>query len=310
VGGFLEPIHFDPLSYGIPPNTLSSVEPMQLLMLEVVRQTLADAGYDRRPFARERTGVVIGAGGGMADLGLAYGTRCMVEQYLHQVPGLEPEVRQRVLDGLHETLPVMTEDSFPGILANVTAGRVASRFDLGGPNYTVDAACASSLAALEAGVKELRHGSSDLVLVGGVDTQQSPFSFLVFSKTHALSPTGRCRPFDAKSDGIAIGEGVASVLLKRLDDAVRDGDRIYAMLRGIAGGSDGRDKSLTAPSVKGQRRAMQRAYEGLEFTPSAIGLVEAHGTGTVVGDRTELQSMHGVFTDVGAAPQSCALGFG
>ncbi|HEX8237522.1 MAG TPA: SDR family NAD(P)-dependent oxidoreductase [Abditibacteriaceae bacterium] len=307
-GGFIDPIHFDPLSYGIIPNTLASVEPMQLLMLEVVRQALQDSGYDRRPFTRERTGVIIGAGGGMADLGLAYGARCMIEQYLHEIPDLDEATRQRVLDGLHQILPEMTEDSFPGILVNVAAGRVASRFDLGGPNYTLDAACASSLAAVEAGVKELRHGTSDLVVVGGVDTQQSPFSFLVFSKTHALSPTGRCRPFDAKSDGIAIGEGVAAILLKRLDDAVRDGDKVYAVLRGIAGGSDGRDKSLTAPSINGQRRAMQRAYEGLEFTPSSVGLAEAHGTGTVVGDRTELESMRRVFVEAGAAPQNCALG--
>jgi acyl transferase domain-containing protein/NAD(P)-dependent dehydrogenase (short-subunit alcohol dehydrogenase family)/acyl carrier protein len=307
-GGFLDPIPFDPLQYGIPPASLWSIEPMQLLMLEVARRAIADAGYDRRAFDRERAGVVIGTGGGPGDLALAYQVRSMVEHYLDRLPGIEPAVRDQVTGAFRRSLPELTEDSFPGVLPNVAAGRVANRFNLGGPNLTVDAACASSLAALDVAVKELRYGACDLVLAGGVDTQMSPFSFLMFSKTHALSPTGRCRPFDAKADGITISEGVAAVVLKRLDDAVRDGDRIYAVLRGVGGASDGRDKSLTAPSTSGQQRALARAYASAGITPATVGLVEAHGTGTVVGDRTELQTLRAVYESAGAAAQSTALG--
>jgi len=205
-------------------------------------------------------------------------------------------------------VPHLNEDSFPGILGNVAAGRIANRLDLGGPNFTVDAACAASLAALDCGIRGLRDGTSDMVVLGGLEGQQSAFGFLLFSKTRALSPRGRCRPFDAEADGTTISEGAAAVILKRLDDAVRDGDRIYAVVRSVGSSSDGRDKSLTAPSVRGQRRALDRAYAQLDFGPDAVGLVEAHGTGTVVGDRAEFETLGGVFEGTDARPQSCALG--
>ncbi|HBY46338.1 MAG TPA: hypothetical protein DEG70_08805, partial [Chloroflexi bacterium] len=123
-------------------------------------------------------------------------------------------------------LPEWTEDSFPGLLMNVASGRIANRFDFGGANFTVDAACASSLAAVYLAIRDLQTGNSDMAIVGGVDAIQNPFSYLCFSKTQALSPTGRCRPFDADADGIAISEGFAALVLKRLSDAERDGDRV------------------------------------------------------------------------------------
>ena len=148
-------------------------------------------------------------------------------------------------------MPEWTEDSFPGFLLNVAAGRVANRFDLGGANYTVDAACGSSLAAASLAVRELETGAADMVILGGVDTVQNPFTYLAFSKTQAFSPRGRCRPFDAAADGIVISEGVAVVVLKRLADAERDGDRIYAVIKGVGASSDGRARGLTAPVRRG-----------------------------------------------------------
>jgi acyl transferase domain-containing protein/NAD(P)H-dependent flavin oxidoreductase YrpB (nitropropane dioxygenase family)/NAD(P)-dependent dehydrogenase (short-subunit alcohol dehydrogenase family) len=308
-GGFLAPVPFDPLRYGIPPTSIPSIEPIQLLVLEIAQRALEHAGYHRRPFPRERTAVIIGAGGGACDLGLQYQTRAMAEHYLGLVPGLDPHVRQQALQGLQSILPTLTEDSFPGTLCNVAAGRVANRFDLAGPNYAVDAACASSLAALDMAVMELRQRTSDMVFLGGGDAQMNISSFLMFSKTHALSPRGRCRPFDASADGIAISEGLAGIILKRLDDALRDGDRIYAILRSVGSASDGRDKSLTAPSLQGQKRTLERAYQGAGFAScGTVGLLEAHGTGTVVGDRTELEALCEVFLAQGARAQSCALG--
>jgi acyl transferase domain-containing protein/NAD(P)H-dependent flavin oxidoreductase YrpB (nitropropane dioxygenase family) len=296
-GGFLDDVSFDPLSYGLPPKALASIEPLQLLTLEVVRAALADAGYTERPFARDQTSVIIGVGGGVADLGHRYALRSGLPMVLDEVP---PEILGQ--------LPEWTEDSFPGILLNVAAGRVANRFDLGGVNYTVDAACASSLAAVHLGIRELEAKSSDVAIVGAVDTVQNPFGYLCFSKTHALSPTGRCRPFDASADGIAISEGVAIVVLKRLADAERDGDRIYAVVRSVAGSSDGRAKGLTAPRPEGQALALERAYSLAGFSPATVGLIEAHGTGTVAGDRAEVETLKRVFEAAGASRGGCAIG--
>ena len=181
-------------------------------------------------------------------------------------------------------------------------------FDLGGVNYTVDAACASSLAAVYLAVQELDRRTSDMVIVGGVDTVQSPFGFQCFATAQALSPRGRCRTFDSAADGIAISEGVAMLVLKRLDDAERDGDRIYAVIKGIAGSSDGRGRSLTAPRPEGQRLALERAYAQSGVSPASIGLIEAHGTGTVVGDAAEVAALSEMFQEAGAAPASCAIG--
>ena len=279
-GGFLEDIAFDPLLYGIPPSALPSIEPLQLLTLEVVRAALDDAGYAHRPFPRQRTSVIIGAGGGVADLGNRYAIRSSLPMFLEDV---SPDVLSQ--------LPEWTEDSFAGILLNVAAGRVANRFDLGGVNYTVDAACASSLAAVYLASRELESGTSDMVIVGGADTVQNPFAYLCFSKTRALSPRGQCRTFDESADGIVISEGVAVLVLKRLADAERDGDRIYAVVKAVAGSSDGRAKGLTAPRPEGQVLALERAYAKAGFSPATVGLIEAHGTGTVAGDEAEVETL-------------------
>ncbi|GAA2829245.1 SDR family oxidoreductase [Kitasatospora sp. CM 4170] len=301
-GGFLPRIPFDPLAYGIPPSALGSIEPVQLLALEAARRALVDAGYDSgvgdggRAFDRSRAGVVFGAEAG-SDLSNAGVLGAVLPSYLGRVP--EPIARQ---------LPVLTEDSFPGMLANVISGRIANRLDLGGGNFTVDAACASSLAALDVACRELVTGTTDLALCGGADLHNGINDYLLFASVHALSPTGRSRPFDASADGIALGEGVGCVVLKRLADAERDGDRVYAVIQGIGSASDGRSLGLTAPRPEGQRAALERAYRTAGIGPEQVGLVEAHGTGTVVGDRTELATLEAVFTEAGAAPGSCVLG--
>ena len=135
---------------------------------------------------------------------------------------------------------------------------------------------------MDLAVKELSTGSSDMVLCGGADLHNSINDYLLFASVHALSPTGRCHTFDAKADGITLGEGVACVVLKRLEDAQRDGDRVYAVVKGVAGSSDGKSLGLTAPRKDGQKRALERAYLRSGVSPAEVGLVEAHGTGTVV----------------------------
>lgn len=298
-GGFIDDVPFDPLNYGIPPNALSSIEPLQLLTLEVARRALDHAGYKNRPFPRERASVILGVGGGGADLAQRYGARVAMTA-ASSASDSDSDTPQE--------LPKWTEDSFPGMLSNVAAGRVANRFDFGGVNYTVDAACASSLAAVYHAVNELEAGTSDLVIAGGSDTVQSPFAYVCFSKTHAFSFQGRCRTFDESADGIAISEGVAAVVLKRLSDAQRDGDHIYAVIKGIAGSSDGRDKSLTAPRVEGQLLALKRAYTKAGVSPSSVKLIEAHGTGTVAGDQAEIEALRRLFESSGVPTESCAVG--
>ncbi|MGM1064039.1 SDR family NAD(P)-dependent oxidoreductase [Saccharothrix sp. Mg75] len=295
-GGFLPRIPFDPLAYGIPPASLGAVEPVQLLALEVARRALEDAGYPHAATDHRRTSVVFGAESG-SDLSNATTLRTVLPSYTGSLP-----------PALDAQLPRLTEDSFPGMLANVIAGRVANRLDLGGANYTVDAACASSLTAVDVACKELVAGTSDLVVAGGADLHNGINDYLLFSSVHALSPSGRSATFDRSADGIALGEGVACVVLKRLDDALRDGDRVYAVVDGVGSASDGRALGLTAPRPEGQRAALERAYRMAGVSPARVGLVEAHGTGTVVGDRTELRTLTEVFTEAGAEPGSCALG--
>ncbi|WP_223165360.1 type I polyketide synthase [Lentzea indica] len=290
-GGFIPRTAFDPLAYGIPPASLTSIEPAQLLALEVSARALADAGYATRVFDRERTSVIFGAEAG-ADLANAYTIRTAL-------PALG-------IRGLDDHLPALTEDSFPGVLGNVIAGRVANRLDLGGANYTVDAACASSLAALDVACKELLGGTSDMVLCGAVDLHNSAHDYQMFASVKALSAKGRCATFDSAADGIALGEGVACVVLKRLADAERDGDRVYAVIKGIGASSDGRSLGLTAPRPEGQQRALRRAYASAGLPVTSVGMVEAHGTGTVVGDRTELASLTEMFS--GVEPGTCTIG--
>jgi 3-oxoacyl-(acyl-carrier-protein) synthase/NAD(P)H-dependent flavin oxidoreductase YrpB (nitropropane dioxygenase family) len=296
-GGFIGEVAFDPLLYGIPPQSLAAIEPAQLLSLEVARRALADAGYDEEhSFDREKVSVIFGAEAGM-ELSNAYAFRNSFGQYCGELPAQ--------LDAL---LPNLTEDSFPGVLANVIAGRIANRLGLGGVNYSVDAACASSLTAIDLAVKELRGGTSDMVLAGGADFHNSINDFLMFASVKALSPSGRSRPFDSQADGICLGEGTAVVVLKRLSDAERDGDRIYAVIDAVAGSSDGKGLGLTAPRKEGQKRALERAYRQAARLPAEIGLVEAHGTGTVVGDRTELRTLTEVYSAGGAVQGQTVLG--
>ncbi|HEY1064643.1 MAG TPA: SDR family NAD(P)-dependent oxidoreductase [Pirellulales bacterium] len=304
-GGFLDDVAFDPFTYGITPKSLSVIEPLQLFLLEATRRALGDAGYANRPFPRDRTAAILGIGGGGSPMSVNYGFRTCIP-LIDTVPGTHPA--GEILKQAEGLLPEWTEDSFPGILLNVAVGRVANRFDFGGSNYAIDAACGSSLAALQACVLELELGMSDVAVALAADTVQTPLAYMAFSKTHALSPRGRCAPFDAAADGIVLSEGIAAVVVKRLADAERDGDRIYAVIKGVGSSSDGKEKGLTAPNASGQLRALRRAYQHAGVDPTRVALVEAHGTGTVAGDSTEVRSLTEFLNEHKADRQITALG--
>jgi len=311
-GGFLDPVDFDPLAFGIPPSALDVTDTAQLLGMVVAQRALADAGYAgdaARPFDRERASVILGVTGTL-ELSIPLGARLGHPRWRRALreAGVPDAVADEVVERIGETYVEWQEGAFPGLLGNVVAGRVANRLDLHGTNCVVDAACASTLGALHMAALELWAGRADMVLTGGVDTFNDIFMYMCFSKTPALSPTGDARPFDRRADGTILGEGVGMVVLKRLEDARRDGDRVYAVLRGLGTSSDGRGHAIYAPSADGQQRALARAYEQAGITPDTIELVEAHGTGTSVGDATEVEALSRVFRGARADGSWCALG--
>ncbi|MEU0302626.1 SDR family NAD(P)-dependent oxidoreductase [Streptomyces sp. NPDC006175] len=307
-GAFLPEVDFDPMAYGVPPANLAATDTSQLLALMVADQVLADAGGPDG-VDRERTGVVLGAAA-LELLPHMYG-RTQRPLWLAGLreSGLGEAEAQAVCDRISARFEPWRESTFPGLLGNVVAGRIANRFDLHGVNHTTDAACASSLAALSTAVGELALGRADLVISGGVDTGNDIGMFLCFSKTPALSPSGDCRPFSASADGTMLGEAVVMYALKRLSDAERDGDRIHAVIRGIGTSSDGRSTAIYAPLPDGQARALRRAYEEAGYGPETVELVEAHGTGTKAGDTAELAALGEVFGASGRPDgQWCAIG--
>ena len=293
--GFVPPIDFDPAGFKLPPLMLQSISTAQLFALHVAKQAMADAGLlgaGAEKTDRDRIGVILG-GSGNGNTAFSLAVRQQVP-FLRQIllnSGLSAEVAEETIERLQGLSLEWNEDSFPGFLGNVACGRIASYFDLGGTSYMVDAACASSLAAIKAAIGELTDGSCDAVLTGGVNLENSIFSFLCFSKTPALSKSNRSRPFDKQSDGMMLGDGVGYLVLKRLADAERDGDRIYAVIRALGASSDGRAKSIFAPRSEGQVKALKRAYSQAGLTLADIQLIEAHGTGTESGDETEIKSL-------------------
>ncbi len=282
--------------------------------LTIAEQALADYGYPQRPIDTEHTAVILGTamGGDMhylSHLRIAYPEYARVLNGVDEFQKLPAGQRSAILQGwqagIAAVYPEISEDSMPGELANVVSGRVANLLNLRGPNFVTDAACASSFAAIQAAMDLLDRGVVDLALSGGVDHNMDVSAFVKFCKIGALSANGS-RPFGEGADGFVMGEGAAAFLLKRLEDAERDGDKIYAVIRGIGGSSDGKGKGITAPNPIGQRLAMERAWQEAGLDPGTASMVEAHGTSTKVGDVVEVESLAQVFQD--ASPNSIALG--
>ncbi|WP_224389755.1 type I polyketide synthase [Pseudonocardia sp. ICBG1293] len=309
-GAFLSPVPFDPLAFGIPPRAIEATDTSQLLAMVAAEQLLSSLGPDGLSSVdRERTSVILGTSS--LELLTTMGARIQRSVWLDAMreSGIGEAEAEAVCDRIAARYVPWQEATLPGLLSNVVAGRVAHRFDLHGSNYTTDAACASSLAAVSSAVNELAVGQADLVVTGGVDTLNDPVMYTCFSKTPALSPTGDCRPFADDADGMILGEGIVMFALRRLADAERDGDRIMAVIRGIGTASDGRGGAIYAPRAGGQARALRRAYESAGYGPETVELVEAHGTGTVAGDAAEFAALRTVFTESGRTGTGwCALG--
>ncbi|MFS8102435.1 polyketide synthase dehydratase domain-containing protein [Lentzea alba] len=300
-GGFVDDLaEFDPTRFGIMPSTVDGAEPDQLLALATAAEAIADAGGEQALPNRERVGVVVGRGGyltpGCARLDqkvrLADEVVSVVRDLFPNLAGADlATVRRAIRDRMGPEQP----ESSIGLVPNLAASRIANRFDLKGTAYTVDAACASGLVAVEHAVRELQEGRADAMLAGAVHVCHHPTLWSVFTQLRALSPSERIRPFDANADGTLLSEGVGMVVLKRLED-VGD-ERVYAVIRGIGTASDGRATSMMTPNPAGQLLAVQRAWAsaGLDPHQDGLGLIEAHGTATPAGDAAELATMINAF---------------
>ena len=293
-GGFIDDVAaIDPIALGVMPVAVDGAEPDQLLVLAVAARAIADAGGD---VPRDRAAVILGRGGylgaGVARLSQRVRTaQQLVTTLAELVPDLDAATLERIRAGFQARAGAVGPESAIGLVPNLAASRIANRLDLRGPAYTVDAACASALLAVDQACRELATGRCDVVLAGGVHVCHDVTFWSVFTQLGALSRAQQIRPFDRRADGILIGEGAGIVVLKRRADAERAGDRIYAVIRGAGVSSDGREATAMRPRLDGQLAALADGWRAAGCDPATVGLVEAHGTGTPVGDEVELHAL-------------------
>jgi acyl transferase domain-containing protein/acyl carrier protein len=318
IGGWVRDFPWDPIGWHLPlpPKVSDQMDDGQKWAVAAAREALFDAGWPNWNIDPERVAVVIGNAIG-GEKHYATNLRIQLPEFTRELTrsaafaALPSATRAAIIAEtsrtFHGLFPEITEDTMPGELSNILAGRIANLFNFRGASFTTDAACASGLAALSAAAQDLAEGQCDAAVAGGVDRNMGVAAFVKFCKIGALSATGT-RPFDAGADGFVMGEGAALFVLKRLADAERDGDRIYAVLLGIAGSSDGKGKGITAPNPAGQRLAVARAWANAGVDLASVSCVEAHGTSTRVGDAAELESLTSVFRPGDFAPASIALG--
>ncbi|HTS61082.1 MAG TPA: SDR family NAD(P)-dependent oxidoreductase [Candidatus Acidoferrales bacterium] len=318
IGGWVREFEWDPMKWRmpLPPRVVDAMDGTQKWAIACTREALEDYGYPGRPLNLERTAVILG--NAMAGERHYLTTmRVCFPEYARELSeitsfaALPEAVRRDIAGELQERmcklLPEITEDSMPGELSNCIAGRIANLFNCRGPNYVTDAACASAMAAISCASEGLIARDFDVAITGGTDRNMGASTFVKFCKIGALSATGS-RPFAEGADGFVMGEGAAIFVLKRLADAERDGDRIYAVIRGFGGSSDGRGKGITAPNPAGQKFAIERAWQNAGLAPSSATLMEAHGTSTRVGDVVEVGSLNQVLGSFQLPAGSVALG--
>src|SRR5450755_1238426 len=318
IGGWVREWKWEPAKWRlpIPPRVVDAMDEAQRWAIACTREALEDYGYPDRPLNTERTAVILGnAMAGEKHYFTAL--RIYFPEYASQLShsasfAALPEASRRDItrelhDRIAQWIPDITEDTMPGELSNCIAGRIANVFNLRGPNYVVDAACASAMAAMSAAAEGLVANDFDVAISGGIDRNMGASTYVKFSKIGALSASGT-RPYAEGADGFVMGEGAAIFVLKRLADAERDGDKIYAVLRGVGGASDGKGKGITAPNPVGQKLAIERAWQNAGLSPNTVTLIEGHGTSTAVGDVVEVQSMINVLGNSGLPSRSIALG--
>jgi acyl transferase domain-containing protein len=278
-GGFIADVdRFDPVLFGISPREAASIDPQQRLLLEVAWEAIQDSGRAPESQAGSRMGIFVGI------------TLADYERFSMEDPG-----------AIHA-------NTCTGSYRSVASGRISFLLDVRGPSLSVDTACSSSLVAIHEACQSLRAGESEFALAGGVNLHLLPEHYIGLARLGMLAPDGRCKPFDASADGFVPSEGCGLVALKRLTDAVTDGDRIYAVIRGSALNQDGRSTSLTAPSGLAQQDVVARALRQARVPPSCVSYVETHGTGTALGDPIEVEALAAVLGEPQEGMLPCVLG--
>jgi acyl transferase domain-containing protein len=313
-GGYLGALAtFDPTKHGIMPADVQSGDLDQFLALRAATAAVEDAGVDLASIRRDRVDVVLGHSTYFSpgninwfQIGVA------LEQTVEVVRGLNPDLSEHEVAQIRETLkhslPAMTPQTPSTLIPNIIASRIANRMDLAGRSYILDAACATSHVALENAVKDLLTDSCDYVLVGATQAAALVLEVMLFCALGAMSRQPELRPFDKDADGTMLGEGVGVLLLRRTKDAERDGNSIYAVIRGVGTASDGRAKAILAPRLEGQALAIGRAYKAAGVDPRTVELIEAHGTGIPLGDTTEIGALTEVFGPRQGRRPTCGVG--
>lgn len=307
----IDGFEFDWASRRIPYSTFKTADITHWLALEVAIEAIADAGYTSKNVPGERTAVILG--NSLTGEQTRSNTMRLRWPYIQRAFRAAAQSRGishgqiADIEAAFETyyksvFPPVNEDSLAGGLSNTIAGRICNFLNLHGGGYTVDGACSSSLLAVATAATGLVNGNLDLALAGGVDISLDPFELVGFAKTAALTMDDMT-VYDRRGSGFMPGEGCGFVILKRLDDATRDGDYIYALLHGWGISSDGGGTGLTAPNAKGQARALIRAYDLASYGIQSLHFLEGHGTGTTVGDRAELEAIALAMGNGGTAPE-------
>jgi acyl transferase domain-containing protein/NADP-dependent 3-hydroxy acid dehydrogenase YdfG/acyl carrier protein len=280
-GGFIDEVdRFDPLFFNLSHAEAEVMDPQQRLFLEEAWKAFEHAGYCSRSLNGSRCGLFVGAATG------EYGAVLKREN---------PELFHTAFAGM-------------GLTPSIMVARISYLLNLKGPSMALDTACSSSLVALHQACRSLEVGDCDLALAGGINLILEPDQLVTTSKLRMLSPTGRCRPFDHRADGIALSEGVAMVIVKRLDEALRDGDHIYGVIEATGINQDGKTNGITSPSATSQTELQRRVLERAGVNPEWIGLMEGHGTGTRLGDPVEVRGLNETFRAYTQKRGFCALG--
>ncbi|MEV6342311.1 aminotransferase class I/II-fold pyridoxal phosphate-dependent enzyme [Actinoplanes sp. NPDC051851] len=309
---FLDDVdQFAALHHRIPPRRAKAMDPQHRLLVDLAREAVQDAGWERREFDRAGTGVFVGLSS--ADYKDMTGARLIASMLADgslSANANDPELLSAIAEAAGSAIESPQSFSMAGSLLNMAPCTVSEILDLGGPSFAVDAACSSALVALHEAVNHLRAGSCTSALVGGVYVNLTPSALVGFSRVGALSPNGVCRPFDSRADGFVLGEGGSLALLRPLEDAVAAGDRIYAVLNGIGTANDGKGAGPMTPMAEGQENAMRAAYRDAGLFPGSIDFLEAHGTGTTVGDRVEVEAIRRLRADGANTGRPCYLSSG
>ncbi|WP_067689722.1 type I polyketide synthase [Actinoplanes awajinensis] len=307
---FLDEVEkFAALHHRIPPRRAKAMDPQHRLLVDLAREAVQDAGWERRPFDRATTGVFVGLStADYKDMTGARLTASMLADGSLSEHAKDPGLLAAIAEAAAAAIDPPQSFSMAGSLLNMAPATVSELLDLGGPSFSVDAACSSALVALHEAINHLRTGSCSAALVGGVFLNLTPNGLVGFSRVGALSPSGVCRPFDARADGFVLGEGGSLAVLRPLDDALEAGDRIYAVINGIGTANDGKGAGPMTPRAEGQEAAMRAAYRDARVEPGAIDFLEAHGTGTTVGDKVELEAIRRL--RVKSADRPCYLSSG